>query len=118
MDSPSFEVLTTAEVRRRYGLRGIEANEVDLDEGEVPVSLRHLIPLARVWGIGDDVLRDDMAREADPMALLDLKRQVDEVDGEFDAWLTSPQALATGPTPAYVAFSNLREVADRVRAER
>lgn len=49
-DQPNFEVLTVGEVRRRYRLQGVKAEPVDFDEGEVPDSLRHLIPLARVVG--------------------------------------------------------------------
>src|SRR5262249_29618267 len=99
-----------------FGLEGIQAEEVKFDEDDVPAALRHLIPLAKVWGIGDDVLRDDLRRAADPEALMELKRSVAEVDDDFDAWLTSPEALAEGPTPAYLAFTNLRMVADAIRA--
>lgn len=113
-DRPNFEVLSVAQVRRRYRLEGVRAQDVEFDESEVPSALKHLIPLARVWGVGDDVLRDDMRRAADPDALKELKRAVADVDDDFDAWLASPEALAKGPTPAYVAFTNLRIVADAV----
>ncbi|MBO0836354.1 MAG: hypothetical protein J2P28_12735 [Actinobacteria bacterium] len=114
-DRPQFQVLSTAQVRRRYRLVGVQAEEVEFDEGAVPASVKHLIPLARVWGIADDVLRDDMRQAADPEALKELKRAVAEVDDDLDEWLTSPDALSNGPTPAYLAFTNLRMVADAVR---
>jgi hypothetical protein len=92
---------------------GVKAEPVEFDESEVPDSLKHLIPLAKVWGIGDDLLRDVMARAADPDALRELKTAVLAVDDEFDRWLLSPEALAT-ISRAYVAFTSLRMVADAV----
>jgi hypothetical protein len=111
---PDFEVSTTGEVRRLYKQQGVWAQRVEFDEADVPESLRCLIPLARVWGIGDDVLRDDLRRRADPQQLRALKKAVVELDDELDAWLTSPAELAAGPTAAYLAFTNLRLVADAV----
>ena len=110
---PNFEVLTVDEVRRRYRLEGIHAEPVDFDESEVPDSLKHLIPLARVWGIGDDVLREDLVEAADRAAMKDLKRAISAVDRDLSKWLTSPGALAK-VSPAYLAFTNLLMVADEV----
>ncbi len=112
-DQPNFEVLTVEEVRRRYRLHGVKAEPVDFDEGDVPDSLRHLIPLARIWGIGDDVLREDMVEAADSSALNELKSAVTASKQDLRNWLSSPVALAK-PTPAYLAFTNLRMVADEV----
>lgn len=108
----NFEVLTGEEVLRRYRDGELLLSPVEFDEGEVPVALRHLIPLAKIWGVGDDVVRDHMRHTADPESLRELRRAVLEVDDAFDAWLASDDALALGPTPAYVAFTNLRMVAD------
>jgi hypothetical protein len=93
-DRPNFEVLTVEEVRRRYQLWGVKAELVTFDEDEVPAALKRLIPLARVWGIGDDVLREDMVAGADPSELNELKRAVSAVDDDLSNWLTSPLALA------------------------
>jgi hypothetical protein len=112
---PNFEVLTTAELLRRYRAAGIAAQPVDFDEAEVPVAVRHLIPLAHIWGEGDDVLREQMENAAPREQLVHLKRAVSAVDDDLDAWLTSPEALGrAGPTAAYLAFTNLRMVADGV----
>lgn len=117
-DRPNFEVLSGDEVRRRYRLAGIKAERVEFDERDVPASLKHLIPLAHVWGIGDDVLRDDLRKAADPEALQELKALVAAADDDLDAWLTSPEEIgASGPSDAYLAFTNLRMVADAVRAK-
>ena len=110
-ERPSFEVLTVKEIRERYRLAGIQAEPVDFDERDVPASLRHLIPLARVFGIGDDVLRDDLVEAADPAAIKELKRLLRAADDDLNTWLTSPAELRN-PSAAYLAFSNLRMAAD------
>jgi hypothetical protein len=112
-DRPLYEVLTVEEVRRRYRLAGIKAEPVDFDENDVPDSLKHLIPLARVWGIGDDVLREDMVEAADPAALKELKSAISSVKQDLRTWLSSPPEVAR-LSPAYLAFTNLRMVADEV----
>jgi hypothetical protein len=111
---PNFEVLTVGELRRRYREMGITAQPIDFDEREVPPSLKHLIPLAHVWGIRDDLLRDDMRRAADPATLKELKALVYAADDELEAWLISPEELSHSPSDAYVAFTNLTMVADSV----
>jgi hypothetical protein len=112
---PNFEVLTTAEVLRRYRAAGIAAQPVDFEVADVPVALRHLIPFARIWGEGDDVLREQMESAAPREELIQLKRAVSSVDDDLDAWLTSPEAVGkAGPTAAYLAFANLLIVADGV----
>ena len=111
---PNFEVLRIDELRRRYREMGITAEPIDFDERDVPAGLKHLVPLARVWGIRDDLLRDDMRRAADPKTLKELKALVYAADDDLDAWLTSKKELSRGPSDAYVAFTNLRMVADSV----
>ena len=89
-------------MRRRYRLMGIKDERVDFDERDVPAKLKHLIPLAHVWGIGDDVLRDDLQKATDPEALQELKALVAAADDDLDAWLTSREGVASGPSKAYL----------------
>jgi hypothetical protein len=112
-DRPPYEVVTVEEVRRRYRLAGIKAEAVDFDENDLPDPMKHLIPLARVWGIGDDVLREDMVQAADRAALNELKAAVSAVKQDLRSWLSSPTEIAR-LSPAYLAFTNLRMVADEV----
>jgi hypothetical protein len=67
-----------------------------------------------MWGIRDDLLRDDMRHAADPKTLKDLKALVEAATDDLNAWLTSPKELSSGPSDAYVAFTNLTMVADSV----
>jgi hypothetical protein len=110
-NSENFEVLSVGELRKRYREQGVRAEPVEFDETEVPDSLKHLIPLARIYGIGEDLLREDLVEAAGPAAIRALKQAVAAVDAEFDSWLTSPDALAR-MSPAHLAFSNLRMAAD------
>jgi hypothetical protein len=102
---------STDEVRRRLGLTDKTAQEVDFDAKEVPEKLRDLVPLARVLGVGDDIIRDEIVAAANPQALRQVKQQVSSLDNELEAWLTSPEATRRGPTKAHVAFTNLRLIA-------
>ena len=112
-EQPNFEVLSGEEIRHRYRMWGITAQEVEFDESDVPERLRPLIPRAREWGIGDDVLREDKLHAADPEVVRELKRVVQEYDRDLEAWFLSPEATAyPGPSDAYIAFSNLRIAAD------
>jgi hypothetical protein len=110
--SDQFEVATGGELRRRYGLTAENRPTIQLDPREVPKDLRHLIPLTEYWGVGDDLIRDDIVDKADPQAKQALVAPVAKHDNALDAWLTSPEALRLGPTPAYVAFTCMRMASD------
>jgi hypothetical protein len=90
---------------------------VDLDPDRVPVAVRPLLPLARRWGISDDVHRVNAVRRASRAELASL---VDVVDGSFgpdlEAWLIGPEATADSPSPEYVAVSALTMAADHAGA--
>jgi len=111
---PNFEVMTQGELRKRYRDMGIKPEPIDFDERDVPASLNHLIPLARIYGISDDLLRDDVVRAADPATLRKVKALVNAASDDLNDWLTSPKELSSGPSDAYVAFTNLTMVADSV----
>jgi hypothetical protein len=112
---PLYRVLRVSELRMRYGLTASAAPEVVFDDKDVPVALRHLVPLARGWGVGDDVIREDLVRVASADARAELKAAVSEAEDELDAWLAGPEAFEPTQSDAYLAFSNLRMAADSVR---
>jgi hypothetical protein len=111
-DDPNFEVLPGEEMRRRYGLYAQNAPIAEFDEAEVPEGLRSLIPLARRWGVGDDLIREDMLRKAERRELDELRAAVVAVEDELDAWLATPPSLGSPSDSAYIAFSNMRIAAD------
>ncbi|MBV9100950.1 MAG: hypothetical protein JO198_07895 [Candidatus Dormibacteraeota bacterium] len=112
-DGGDFEVVTGGEVLRRYRTGDLVDAPVEFDDGDVPSSVRHLIPLARHWGIGDDVLREHLVHAGDPRDLAEMKAAVEAAEDALDAWLTSADALRD-PSAAYLAFTSLRMAAELV----
>ena len=62
---------------------------VSLDVDNVPADLRHLVPLAERWGIGDDVDRNAAVDRATTAERADLERAISPVDARITAWLNS-----------------------------
>ena len=63
--------------------------EMVLDANEVPESLRHLVPLAEKWGIGDDVERGEFMDSATRQELDELEKYVGPKMQEIGDWLSS-----------------------------
>ena len=60
-----------------------------LDSQAVPAELRHLIPLAQEWGIGDDVDRAAKVDSATPAQRTKLRRAVVPHQARITQWLDS-----------------------------
>ena len=60
-----------------------------LDTSNVPGDLRHLVPLAERWGIGDDVARNAAVDRATPAERAELERAVTPVHARITTWLDS-----------------------------
>ncbi len=79
---------------------GSEADSVvvtsryDLDAANVPSALRHLVPLAQRWGIGDDVERYEYAMQASAAERATLREAVVPYYDQIAAWLDS---FGSGP---------------------
>ena len=78
----------------------------------MPEQLLHLIPLAELWGVSDDLIRDDMVRTAPRAAVDELKRIIKEHDDLLDDWLAGPEAQGPTYSAEYTAFSAMRMAAD------
>lgn len=114
MSDERYEVLTADEMRRKYGLVASNRPVIRLDPAKVPEKLRHLIPYAELWGVGDDLMRDDIVRTAPAEALADLKRIVLENEDLIDEWLAGPAADVPDPSDEYLAYSAMRIAADSI----
>jgi hypothetical protein len=89
---------------------------IKLDPSKVPPSARPLVELAEIWGIGDDYDRSALIKQASLDELTAVVNAVDSVpESDLYGWLAGPEALRLGPTPEYVAVSNLTMVADEAR---
>ena len=60
-----------------------------LDTTRIPADLRHLAPLASVWGIGDDVDRGTKVEASTPAERAALRAAVLPHDTSITAWLDS-----------------------------
>jgi hypothetical protein len=60
-----------------------------LDSENVPPALRNLVPLARVWGIGDDVERMEHIQRSSPADRQALESALAPYHGQITAWLDS-----------------------------
>ncbi len=107
-----FELLSVEEMRRKYGLVSEHRPTIRLDAEKVPAPLRHLIPLAELWGVPDDLIRDDMVRKAPRAAIEELQRVVARHDDLLDEWLAGPEAEGPAYSAEYTAFSAMRMAAD------
>jgi hypothetical protein len=107
-----FLLLPSDEMRRRFGLYAENRPFLRLNPDRVPVTLRLLIPLAELWGVGDDLIREDMIRKAPPEALRRLRETLAQFEEELDAWLAGPEADGPEFCEEYLAFSSMRMAAD------
>ena len=60
-----------------------------LNVNNVPEDLRHLVPLAERWGIGDDVDRNAAVDRATAADRAELERGIAASDARITAWLDS-----------------------------
>jgi hypothetical protein len=104
--------LTTAGDLQRAGYTSANRPTITWDRSRVPDALHPLIPLAEKWGIADDVIREDVLRQASASELEQLRMTVQEHDDVLDEWLAGSEALSRSPTPEYVAFSAMRMAVD------
>lgn len=68
---------------------GAPAVSQRLNANNVPEDLRHLVPLAERWGIGDDVDRNAAVDRATPAERQELERAIAPSDARITAWLDS-----------------------------
>lgn len=60
-----------------------------LNPEQVPEDLRHLVPLAEKWGIGDDVDRNAKVERATPEERSELRAAITPVASRITTWLDS-----------------------------
>lgn len=108
----NFELNSVRALRDKYGLVAENRPTVVLNSDSVPPALRHLIPYAELWGISDDLIRDDLVRRAPKAALDELRQVVRENEDLLDDWLAGSEAAGPRYSPEYTAFSAMRMAAD------
>lgn len=89
---------------------GMAMNSVPtLNREDVPPALWQLIPLAEVWGIGDDRDRDRKVQLAEDSALEALVAflDCDDLMANLNEWLAGEESYAEPMSEAYAAFTSL-----------
>ena len=107
-----LEVLPAGTMQARYGLYAENARRAELDPATVPESCRPLVPLAEMWGIGDDLTCEDFLCKAPKEAIRELKDSVRAFEDALDEWLAGPKASSAQPSAEYLAFTCMRVAAD------
>jgi hypothetical protein len=82
-------IAPAAELQRKYGLYAENRPVISLDPGRVPSHLRHLVPLAEKWGIGDDIIRNDYVAKASEAEKRELHDAFYEPFEKITEWLDS-----------------------------
>lgn len=107
-----YKITTGAQLREIYGDPLEGHSPLSLNPERVPSGLRHLIPLAELFGQADDLLRETLIERSPPDLLEALREQVASSEGDLDAWLAGPEADSDSPSDEYVAFSAMRMAVD------
>jgi hypothetical protein len=85
-----------------------------LNRQQVPDDLRHLVPLAERWGIGDDVERIEKVDRATPAEREELRTAVEPVHARITAWLDTFGQRAMSDEAA--AFMYMQLALEEMRA--
>jgi hypothetical protein len=57
-------IASSSAIQKQFGLHAENRPILHLDPVHVPADLRHLVPLAEKWGIGDDIIRNDLINKS------------------------------------------------------
>jgi hypothetical protein len=114
-------ILPASELQRQYGLYAENRPTIRLDPRKVPAELRDLVPLAEIWGIGDDIIRFDLVQKASESEQRSLMAGLENRTQAVQAWLGSqpPEADLSEEAAAFMyMLSALDEMrpADPVRS--
>ena len=81
------EIAPAHVLQEKYGLYAENRPAIKLDPAKVPEDLRHLIPLAEKWGIGDDIIRNDLIDKSTEAEKQELHDALYEPYERITAWL-------------------------------
>ena len=81
------EILPADEMKNKYNLTIENYQPPNLDPNQVPDDLRDLLPLAKKWGIGDDIIRDDMRQKSSTAEKRELIQQLEGKTQRINNWL-------------------------------
>lgn len=83
------EIMPASRLQKELGLYAENRPDIRLDPARVPADLRILIPLAEKWGIGDDIIRNDLIDKSSDAEKQELHDALYVSDERVTEWLTS-----------------------------
>ena len=83
------DIAPSADLQKHFGLYAENRPILQLDPARVPDHLRHLVPLAEKWGIGDDIIRNDLVDKSTSAERRELHDVLYEPFERVTEWLNS-----------------------------
>lgn len=100
-----FVVMPAGEMRKKYGLTAENRPIVRLDPEKIPEKLRPLLPWAEKFGIGDDLIREDVVIKTPKQVLGEFRRIVALHEDLLEEWLCGPESAGPRYSDEFLAFS-------------
>jgi hypothetical protein len=82
-------IASASDIQKHFGLYAENRPILRLDPVQVPTDLRHLVPLAEKWGIGDDIIRNDLIDKSGTAEKRELHDSLYAPFERITEWLTS-----------------------------
>ena len=83
------DIASTSDIQKHFGLYAENRPILRLDPVQIPTDLRHLVPLAEKWGIGDDIIRNDLIDKSSSAEKRELHDSLYVPFERITEWLTS-----------------------------
>jgi len=83
------DIASASAIQKHFGLYAENRPILRLDPVQVPTDLRHLVPLAEKWGLGDDIIRNDLIDKSSSAEKRELHDSVYAPFERIAEWLTS-----------------------------
>ena len=91
------DIAPASELQKHFGLYAENRPTLELDPTRVPDHLRHLVPLAERWGIGDDIIRNDVVDKSSDAEKRELHDALFEPYERITEWLSSFEGRPLSP---------------------
>ena len=95
-------IAPASELQKQFGLYAENRPIIQLDPKLVPPDLRHLIPLAQKWGIGDDIIRNDLIDKSGEAEKRELHDALAEPSTRITEWLNSFDGTLSDEAEAFM----------------
>jgi hypothetical protein len=83
------DIAPAANLQKHFGLYAENRPILELDPALVPAHLRHMVSLAEKWGIGDDIIRNDLIDKSSSVEKRELHDAMYEPFERITEWLNS-----------------------------